>query len=348
MSYFYLYIFVLLGIAAAATSLVVGWSKSGDIGAHPLWIYKYGAIFRLISFTGNLVALGIVSVRYDFFYFGVSVGELFIGAFLLGFCSKTFKYYIAFISPVIVFWSLGPLLKFWYLSQFMMVAFPCVVLALYLYIKSTDKQSISNVRVFTGKSIPPNNKKIINESNLIVEKQSEIIGVNVKENNQSTKIQLKPTSPEIITAKGSSFWWIILMIVAFIGFVYFSYPDKKTTTIFTSPYSPLFEEKGKHSEPINLNSKVVRDYSNTVKIEMRKEPEAQENKQSAEAASKPLELGQERVVQEGFMATDMFVPAKTLIVLTAIENAFIDFMFEIDGQLHSERVDYSTLRNKTK
>ena len=147
MDLFYVYIFVLLGFAGGATSLIAVWAaKPENIGLLPFWAYKSGRLLGSIMVIGDIVALGIVFYRYGISYVGVSVLQICLGAFLLGFFSREFKYYIAFISPAILFWCLAPLLRFWYLSETMMMAFIAVIIGLYFYIKSTDNNKTGNYK----------------------------------------------------------------------------------------------------------------------------------------------------------------------------------------------------------
>ena len=135
MSFFYFYIFTLLGFAGGAASLLAVRARNpANIGSLPLWAYRSGNLYATIGVIADILALSIIFYRYGIYYLGISILEIFFGAFLLGFTSKLFKLYIALISPYIIFWCIAHLVGLWYLSETMMWLSLVAIIGFYIYI----------------------------------------------------------------------------------------------------------------------------------------------------------------------------------------------------------------------
>ena len=326
MDLFYVYIFVFLGFAGGATSLIAVWAaKPENIGLLPFWAYKSGRLLGSIMVIGDIVALGIVFYRYGISYVGISVLQICLGAFLLGFFSREFKYYIAFISPAILFWCLAPLLRFWYLSETMMIAFIAVIIGLYFFIKSKDNNKTENYKTRSIES-----QKLPNQ-NADIEFTKKTTTTEPNKSKSAEYIQLPTNKVESepvrkISNKTPVIWMFLILAVIFSGIVYLVQPER---SIYT-------------------DSQVAVDYPSSKQVKIKADSTISGGVELNGSNESPLALGQERVVVQQLEVNGILLPISTKIVLTAVEGKLVDFMFEINGEIYSERANYSIIRDSTK
>lgn len=142
MSLFYFYIFGLMGVTAGCTGLCSKWGRQEFTGSQPLWVYKYAASLNGLFNLCMLVAVITIFIQYNLKWALLSVGEIVLGALFSGvilYVKREVIYLLAIFSPLMIIWLLGPLWKWWYLTETMMWTPVGFIIIFYLYASFMEK-----------------------------------------------------------------------------------------------------------------------------------------------------------------------------------------------------------------
>ena len=112
---FFVIVHLIIGLLAGNAALIQRRS-SHNVAAYPLWIYSSWGNIALSLTVFSAVAAPITTlINYNLSYAALTIVEIFIGAFFVGFLPMRIKLIIALIGPAIAVTILGDLWGFWYL-----------------------------------------------------------------------------------------------------------------------------------------------------------------------------------------------------------------------------------------
>lgn len=112
---FFVVVHVTIGLIAGNAAYIQRRAPHNAV-SYPLWIYSsWGSITLSLTVLSAFAAPITTLINYNISYAALTVIEIFIGAFLVGFLSMRIKFIIALIGPAIIAIILGDLWGFWYL-----------------------------------------------------------------------------------------------------------------------------------------------------------------------------------------------------------------------------------------
>ena len=112
---FFVIIHIIIGLLAGNAAYVQRRAPH-NVASFPLWIFSsWGGIALSFTVFSTIAAIITTLVNYNFSYAGLTVIEIIVGAFLVGFLPMRIKLILALIGPLITTIILGNLGGFWYL-----------------------------------------------------------------------------------------------------------------------------------------------------------------------------------------------------------------------------------------
>ena len=112
---FFVIVHLIIGLSAGNAAYIQRRAPR-NVASYPLWIYSSWGNIALSFTVFSTVAASITTlVNYNLVYAGLTVIEIFVGAFLVGFLPIRIKLILALIGPLITTIILGNLWGFWYL-----------------------------------------------------------------------------------------------------------------------------------------------------------------------------------------------------------------------------------------
>ena len=112
---FFVVVHVIIGLIAGNAAYIQRRAPH-NASSYPIWIYSsWGNITLSLTVLSVFAAPITTFINYNISYTALTIIEIFIGAFLVGFLSMRIKFIIALIGPAIIAIILGDLWGFWYL-----------------------------------------------------------------------------------------------------------------------------------------------------------------------------------------------------------------------------------------
>ncbi len=112
---FYFVVHILLGLIAGNAGNIQTKART-NVGDYPRWVHgPWGTIGTLIAALSAIAAPVTTLFEVGIGWALVTVGELVLGAFLVGFFPMGFRFIIALIGPIVSVVIMGALWGFWYI-----------------------------------------------------------------------------------------------------------------------------------------------------------------------------------------------------------------------------------------
>ena len=112
---FFVVVHLIIGLLAGNAAYIQRRAPH-NITSYPLWIYSSWGDIGLSLTVFSAVAAPITTlVNYNLNYAGLTIIQVLLGVFLVGFLPMRIKFIIALIGPAIAAIILGNLWGFWYL-----------------------------------------------------------------------------------------------------------------------------------------------------------------------------------------------------------------------------------------
>ena len=112
---FYFIVHTLLGMIAGNAGNIQMRSKQ-NIGAFPLWVYgPWGTIGASTAIFCAFAAVLTTIIQWNFGWALYTVGEIILGAVIVGFFPMGLRFLIALIGPIVSIVIMGALWGFWYI-----------------------------------------------------------------------------------------------------------------------------------------------------------------------------------------------------------------------------------------
>ena len=112
---YYFIVHTILGMVAGAS----GWTAKRakvSVASVPLWAHgPWGSLSSSISVLGAFAAVITTAINYPLVWSLATIGELFLGAFIVGFLQTSIIFLLTMISIPVNIVILGSLWGFWYL-----------------------------------------------------------------------------------------------------------------------------------------------------------------------------------------------------------------------------------------
>ena len=106
---------LIIGLSAANAAYIQRRAPY-NVATYPQWIYSsWGNIALSFTVFSTVAAIITTLVNYNLAYAGLTVIEIFVGAFIVGFLPIRLKLILALAGPLITTIILGNLWGFWYL-----------------------------------------------------------------------------------------------------------------------------------------------------------------------------------------------------------------------------------------
>ena len=112
---FYFVVHTFLGLVAGNAGNLQMRSRQ-NFGAFPLWVYgPWGTIGASITIFCAFAAVATTIVQWGFGWALYTIGEIVLGAVIVGFFPMGLRFLIALIGPIISVVIMGALWGFWYI-----------------------------------------------------------------------------------------------------------------------------------------------------------------------------------------------------------------------------------------
>ena len=111
---FFVIVHLIIGLIAGNASYIQRRAPH-NTSSYPLWIYSsWGSITLSFTVLSGVLAPLTTLINYNITYTVLTIIEIFVGAFIVGFLPIRIKLIIALTGPVILFYIFGLLWGFWY------------------------------------------------------------------------------------------------------------------------------------------------------------------------------------------------------------------------------------------
>ena len=112
---YYFIMHTLLGVFAGNAANIYKNSKL-NVGAYPLYVHgPYGQLVLAIASLSIIAAPVTTFINWGILWTLATIGELFLGAFLVGLVPMQIRFFMNAISPIVIVVIMGSLWGFWYI-----------------------------------------------------------------------------------------------------------------------------------------------------------------------------------------------------------------------------------------